>query len=53
MEDKGSICSRNWNKNTPLEAEVPILIVLVNVVESNMRGYEEGKIKTHIDCKKA
>ena len=52
MEDKGSILSRNWNENTSLAAEAAILLALVNAVESNMRGHEEGKIKTHVDCKK-
>ena len=53
VEDKGSVWSRNWNKNTPLAAEATILLALVKVVESNMRGCEEGKIKTHMHCKKA
>ena len=53
VEDRGSIWSRNWNKNTPLAAEAVILLALVNVLERNMRGHEEGKIKTHIDYKKA
>ena len=52
MEDKGSILSRNWNGNTSLAAEAAILLALVNAVESNMGGHEEGKIKTHVDCKK-
>ena len=52
VEDKGSIWSRKWNNNIPLAAEAAILFALVNVVERNMRGHEEGKIKTHIDCKK-
>ena len=52
VEDKGSIWSRNWNKNTSLAAEAAILFALVNVVESSMRGYEEGKIKMYMDCKK-
>ena len=53
VEDKGSIWSRKWNKNTPLAVEAAILLALVNVIESNTRGHEEGKIKMHMDCKKS
>ena len=49
VEDKGSIWSRKWNKNTPLAAEAAIFLTLLNAVESNMRAHEEGKIKTHMD----
>ena len=38
--------------DTPLAAEAAIFLALVNVIESNTRGYAEGKIKTYIDCKK-
>ena len=36
VENKETIWSRNWNKNTPLAAESTILLVLVSVVEKNV-----------------
>ena len=52
VENRGNIWSRNWNKNTPLVGEAAIFLALVSAVEINVRGHEEVKIKTHIDCKK-
>ena len=47
-----SMWSRNWRKNTALAAEAAIVLDLVAAVEHNMRGYDDGKIQIHTDCKK-
>ena len=44
--------SRNWNKNTALAAEGATLLDLVEVVEINMRGYDEVKITMQAYCRK-
>ena len=47
-----SVRSRNWRKNKAMAAEAITLLDLVKAVEHNVRGYDEGKIITHIDCRK-
>ena len=47
-----SAWSRNLSKNTALDAEVAVVLDLVEALEWNMGGYDEGKIKTHADCRK-
>ena len=49
----GRSWSRNWNKNTELAAEAATLLDIVDAVEINMRGYDEGKIKINADFRKA
>ena len=46
------IWSRKWRKNKVLAAEVLTVLDLVDTVVKNMKGLEEGKIVTHIDCRK-
>ena len=48
----GSIWSRNWNKKPALAAEAATLLDLVKAVDINMRGYKEGKMTIHADCRK-
>ena len=44
--------SRNWRKNALLATEAVMALDLVKAVEHSLRGYDEGKIKTHADyCK--
>ena len=45
--------TKKWRKNTVMAAEATTLLELVKYVEHNMRGYDEGKIITHTDCRKA
>ena len=47
-----SIWSRKFRKNAVLSAEVSIVNDLVEAVEDNMRGYDEDKIKKHMNCHK-
>ena len=52
-----SMCGRSWcrdrNKNTALAAEPSTLLDLVDAVEINMRGHDEGKIKINTDFRKS
>ena len=44
---------RHWRKNTAMAVKAIILLYLVEAVEYNMRGHNEGKIITCTDCRKA
>ena len=44
--------SNKWSHNTPLVAETLAVLDLVEIVVSNIKYVEEGRIKVHMDCKK-
>ena len=46
------VWSRSWRKNTVLAAEAEIVFDLAETIVNNMRGYDEGKINIHPDCRK-
>ena len=48
-----SAWSMNWNKNAALATEVTTVLGLVDTVVNNMKGFNEGKIVMHTDCRKA
>ena len=46
------VWSRHQRKNTALASESEIVLDFIETVACNMRGCDEGKIKTHTDCRK-
>ena len=44
--------SKNRRKITALDTEADIVLDLVETVVRDMRGYDEGKINIHRDCRK-
>ena len=47
-----SIRSRKLRKNAEMAAEATTLLDLLKAVEHNMRGYDDGIIIMHTDCRK-
>ena len=41
----------NWNKNTALAAEMEVVLDLAAAVVHNVRGFNEGKVMTCVDCR--